>query len=434
MKQTLQDKLQKRKFKKPNRLAYDFLYHFVFNTFLAWRVNAKYKIIDDINKEKGPCFLIANHQSRMDYIYTVKSSYPRRLNFVAQYNEFFRSHLHWIFKVANIVPKKNFNPDVKTIKSISALVKQGAAICIFPEGTTSICGHNQPSYIGTGNLFKHHKIPVYMCKLEGAFLTNHKVCLDLRKGQVNVTMSKLFNGDEFDNLTCEQVEEIIDRNLYQDDYEWNKKERIKYDTKGRSCHNLHQLCYRCPRCGTEFMMLGKGNEIKCLKCGNGAIMNDYYDLIPYDKECVIPESPSKWVDEERRRVYLEIKNNPDFEIIEKVKIGTLPKQEYLKDYKTSEPCGEGEIKINHQGFFFKGIRFQDDFTFHLNYEQLATLDIVLDTSYFALYVNGEYYDFFPEREIVGKLLLIVEEMHRLHSNKWKNFPWMDWIYKEKTNK
>ncbi len=39
------------------------------------------------------------------------------------------------------------------------------------------------------------------------------------------------------------------------------------------------------------------------------------------------------------------------------------------------------------------------------------------------------YDFTPKRHIVGKLILVTEEMHRLHFNTWKNFPWNDWMYK-----
>ena len=51
-----------------------------------------------------------------------------------------------------------------------------------------------------------------------------------------------------------------------------------------------------------------------------------------------------------------------------------------------------------------------------------------DTSKFALFVDGEFYEFYPDRRSVGKMLLLTEEMHRLHYNVWKNFPWNDWMY------
>jgi len=52
----------------------------------------------------------------------------------------------------------------------------------------------------------------------------------------------------------------------------------------------------------------------------------------------------------------------------------------------------------------------------------------LDSSYFNYYVDGRYYDFFPERKVTYKMILLVEEMHRLHVNTWKNFPWKSYLY------
>ena len=37
---------------------------------------------------------------------------------------------------------------------------------------------------------------------------------------------------------------------------------------------------------------------------------------------------------------------------------------------------------------------------------------------------------FPIEPVTIKLLLIVEEMHRLHVNLWKNFSWNDYMYDE----
>ena len=73
----------------------------------------------------------------------------------------------------------------------------------------------------------------------------------------------------------------------------------------------------------------------------------------------------------------------------------------------------------------------EPFSFDLSYELVCSLVIMTSTSRFALYVGGEFYEFFPERPSVGKLLLITEEMHRLHYNVWKNFKWNDWMYEGK---
>jgi len=423
-KETLQEKLARRKYKIPNRLIYSLLSTCVVKWFLQPKYNVHYNIIDDINDCKGPCFLIYNHQSRIDYVWTNQITFPRRLNYVVGYNEFFRSHLQFIFKLMNTIPKKNFNSDVASIRGMNQIIKQGGVVCFSPEGMSSITGHNQPVACGTGKLLKHYKIPVYVVKMKGAFLTNTKVCLDERKGRIDVEISKLFEPEQLANMSPEEIERKCDEVLWQDDYKWNKEQRIKYETHGRICTDLHDLCYRCPRCGKEFDMIGEKDYIKCNSCGNGAHMNDYYDFIPFDDSCVIPESPSVWVDEERKHVYKEIQDH-NFEFVEEVKIGTLPEYKFLKNLATSELCGEGKIIINHEGFFYKGTKYGEPFEFKIDYKLFPTLGMVTDVSFFALYHDGKYYDVFPKGRKVGKILLLVEEMHRMHVNNWKNFPWMD---------
>lgn len=424
MKETLQEKLARRKYKIPNKFVYCTLNKLIINPFLAPKFHPTYHIIDNINDYKGPCFLIYNHQSRMDYIYIAQATYPRPLNFVVGYNEFFRSHLQFIFKLIHNIPKKNFNSDVASIRAMNQIIKQNGVVCIAPEGMSSITGHSQPIALGTGKLLKHYHIPVYMVKLKGAFLSNTKVCLDERYGKVDVTLQRLFDEEQLRNLSVEDIENKINEELWQDDYEWNKKERIKFDMKGNSCSHLHDLCYHCFKCNKDFTMFGEKNKIVCKECGNGATLNEYYDLIPFDDTCIIPESISKWVDEERRLVYHEIQDE-SFEFKEEVKLGKIPENHYLKNQATSEICGEGILTINHEGFFYKGTKDNQEFEFKIDYNHLPTLGMPIDVTFFSIYHDGKYYDIFPKNAVVGKVLLIVEEMHRLHVNAWKNFPWAD---------
>ena len=424
MKETLQEKLARRKYKIPNKFVYFVLNKGIVKPFLAPKFHPTYHIIDNINDYKGPCFLIYNHQSRMDYIYITQATYPRPLNFVVGYNEFFRSHLQFIFKLIHNIPKKNFNSDVASIRAMNQIIKQNGVVCIAPEGMSSITGHNQPIALGTGKLLKHYHIPVYMVKLKGAFLSNTKVCLDERYGKVDVTLQRLFDEEQLRNLSVEDIENKINEELWQDDYEWNKKERIRFDMKGNGCSHLHDLCYHCFRCNKDFTMFGEKDKIVCKECGNGATLNEYYDLIPFDDTCVIPESISKWVDEERRLVYHE-RQDENFEFKEEVKIGKIPEDHYLKNQATSEICGEGILTINHEGFFYKGTKDNQEFEFKIDYNHLPTLGMPIDVTFFSIYHDGKYYDIFPKNAVVGKILLIVEEMHRLHINAWKNFPWAD---------
>lgn len=425
---TLQQKLAKRKYGKPSRI-FLFIYRVVISGFVAPKYKPHYVIKDNINKCDGPCFVIWNHLSRLDHAFVMEATYPRRINILAGYNEFFRSHLAFVFRLMNIIPKKNYAEDMASVRAMNSIIKKGGCIAFSPEGMSSIYGQNQPIVPGTGRFLQFYHIPVYFVKLAGSYLTSTKVCLDERQGRVDVELSLLFTPEQLQSMTPEEIDDRINEAFRHDDYAWNKQQHIKWKkTNGHICEKLHDICYQCPRCGAELTMVGEKDYIKCEHCGNGAKMNDYYEFEPFDADCVIPESPTKWVELERQNTIREIRENPNYSFTEKVKVGSLPTDHLIKNQKTSEPCGEGNLTIDHQGMHFEGTKDGQPWQWDLPYNMLYSLPIVTDTSFFSLYVDKEYYDFFPERPAVGKMLVLTEEMHRLHENIWKNFKWYDYMY------
>ena len=93
------------------------------------------------------------------------------------------------YGLLQVIPKKNFVPEITAIMNISRILKKGGRVIIFPEGMSSISGSNQPSAIGSGKLLKHFGVPVLMTHIEGGYLTNTKYCLDDRPGSVITSYS-----------------------------------------------------------------------------------------------------------------------------------------------------------------------------------------------------------------------------------------------------
>ena len=427
---TLQQKLAKRKIKKPNWFIY-FLYYFIMTKFVGRKYKAHYEIIDDINKCKGPKFLIWNHLSRVDHMYLMEATYPTRINILAGYNEFFRSHLHLVFKLNQITPKKHYTNDIPSIKALNSLIKQGATICMAPEGMSSIYGTNQPIVPGTAHFLKHHKIPVYYMELRGQYLVSTKAIQDERYGNTYAKLMLLFSREDIERLSEQEITDILNEKFRHDEYLWNKEQRIEYKHKGNElARNLSTLCYKCPKCGSDIQMEEDGNSLRCKCCGNSVTVNDYYDFIPNSIDAKYPISPSKWVEWERCKIIKEIRNNPDYSFSCDVKLGYLPPYKYVSDKKTSEICGEGKFSLDHRGIHYRGTKLGENFDFDLSYKAVYSLPIVTDTTFFSVYVKEEYHDVFPIEPVTIKLLLIVEEMHRLHVNLWKNFSWNDYMYDE----
>ena len=94
----------------------------------------------------------------------------------------------------------------------------------------------------------------------------------------------------------------------------------------------------------------------------------------------------------------------------------------------SIPCGRGVLKLDHDGIHFNGVKHDEPWHFDISYNVLFTPIVENDLSQFALPVNEQIYDFIPKRHLVAKIILVIEEMHRLHFNVWKNFPWNDYMY------
>ena len=417
-KQTVEQQIHARKISPPNAI-YDIL-GTVWRLFMYRQYNVHYTFKKDFRKEPGPYFFISNHASRLDYIFTGVPMLPVRMNYVAGYNEFHRSHLSMVFSLLRVIPKKNFTPDVYTIKQISRVIKEGGRVCIFPEGMSSISGANQPVAIGTGKLFKHHKVPVYYSVIRGGYLTSPKYNLKDRCGRVEVEFDQLFTVEDLERMSPEEIEQAINRAIYHDDYAWNKIHQYSYNIGENGAEHLEDLLFWCPKCGRQHTMKTKGNTIFCTECGNGATLTDTYELIPFDESCVIPETQTEWFNLERDVIREEVQRE-DFVLEEPVRLGILPKYELLKNQATSEIAGSGILRLDRSGLSYNGTKNGEPFTFHLESRALPTYGMCTDVSRFYTFVNGEFLEFYPEHNVVEKFFLATEELHRLNGGKWKAF-------------
>ncbi len=418
----------KRYYRPPYRFWHSIYYIVGRTRLLGAKYNPKFQMIDKLPK-KGPAIVIWNHGSRRDHTFICTAVWPRVMSMVSEYNEFFRDHLHWAFMMNKILPKKVYDKsDFLGIKAIDDVLKKGGVVALSPEGNTSNFGFNQPAALGTGRLLKHFNVPIYMMRIDDSYLSNSCYLDEDREGRVDCKFYKLFTPEQLQEMSEQELEDKINAELRFDDYEWNKTARVKFKHKSGLCVQLDDMCYKCPKCGEEFSMVGVDNEIYCSKCGNGAHMDDYFDFHPYEGS-IIPESPSKWVVEERASVIKEIREDDNYRFDVDTDLGILPNDHYLKDYATSEKVGEGKLIIDHQGLHYRGTRDGQQYDFDVSYNDIFTFNIPVDLSRIAHYYRGNYHEFRPHnRKVCTKIILLVEEMHRLHVNAWKNFPWFDYLY------
>ena len=163
-----------------------------------------------------------------------------------------------------------------------------------------------------------------------------------------------------------------------------------------------------------------GYSIYCSECGNGATLDDTYEMHPFSKECVIPATQTKWFRIQRENAKEEVKD-PNFEIKVKVKLGMLPDYELLKNKETSEIVGEGELTLNRSGLTYVGTRKGEEVTLNVKLADLPTYGMCTDVTRFYTFFDGIFHEFYPEHNIVMKWFLLTEELHRLMGGKWQDF-------------
>ena len=370
------------------------------------------------SEEPGPIVMIANHASRVDYQFTAPPCWPKKLNYVVGYNEFFRFPTSLLLPLMQVIPKKNFTPDAHALRQILRVRDMGGNICFMPEGMSSITGMAQPVIPGGAKLLKKLGVPVYYSKISGAYLTYTKHCLDQRKGHIDVVVDRMFSPEQLKSLSVEEIEDTMNRLLAHDDYMWNREARVRFDGKGQMAKKLDTLLYLCPKCGALYEMDCEGNTMSCRRCGNSVELDETYQLHPVG-ESVCPELVTDWTILERQHAAEEVRRE-DFRHSGHVRVGVLPEHKPLKGDATSLIRGEGTLTLDRDGLHFEGVLEEKPFAFTIASAQLPTYGMCTDISRFYTFVDGRFLEFYPD---AGDVLLwdhLTEELHRARGGKWQN--------------
>lgn len=416
-KKTIAEELHSRQLHAPNGALYGILMQVI--KVLNAKDHTEFNVVKDPSAEPGPIVMIANHSTRVEYQFTAPVCLPKKLNYVVGYNEFFRSPLNIVLKYMNVVPKKNFTPDIYCAKQILSLVKQGCSICLMPEGMSSITGMAQPVMIGTGKLIKKLGIPVYYSKIAGGYLAYTKHCLDIRHGKVEVTIDRMFTAEELKTMTPEQIEDRMNQLLAHDDYMWNKEKQYAFDGKGEMAKDLDTLLYMCPKCGAMHKMECSGNTMKCTVCGNTIEIDERYNIRAIGTDSVCPDLVTDWTIMEREQAAKDVRQD-GFTYSEHVKIGVLPEYKMLAHEDTSIIVGDGILTLDKSGLHFRGTKNGEEFNFDLSTDEVPTFGMCTNISRFYTFVKGEFIEFFPDSRDVLRWDHLTEEMHRANGGKWQN--------------
>lgn len=332
-------------FKKPNIFVY-WIFKVISRIYTKIYFNRKV-LRNEIKKAKGPYVIIANHESQMDFM-NLAACTKRRTSFVIS-NSFYQSiKINSLFKACGLIPKQQFQTTVADIKKMKAVIDNGYPLVMYPAGLMSENGVSTPIPQSTGKFLKWLDCDIYVAYTTGSYMTNPKWGKGKRKGLITMDIYKFLSKDQVKELSNEQLMELVDKELYFNEYELQEKQMIKYKN-GNDIRGLENVLYWCPKCNTEYSMKNYSfDTMKCEHCGNEVYLDEYSFLNKRTEEDVCFKYVNVWYDQIYNNVYKEIEENENFCLSENMTLKMLNYEKHHFDI-----VGSGKVSLNQKGFIIE---------------------------------------------------------------------------------
>ncbi|MCL1950510.1 MAG: 1-acyl-sn-glycerol-3-phosphate acyltransferase [Turicibacter sp.] len=375
--------MEKPTYPRPNAIIYFLIYVLIYpflKLCFGLRVDkSQFKL------PKGPCIVLCNHTSFMDFALAMLPLYPRRLNAVAAQKFFYYKPLNWFLPLMGCIPKNLFDSDLRSIMSMMNVVKDGGSLLLFPEGRCSVDGKFMGMHKAAGKLAKRLEVPVVACYIEGAYECMPFWRPGLRFGRLKVTLTNLFDGPALKALPVDDINERIQSAL-------TGKNAPPLINKGTFFANnlavgLENLLYLCPKCHQEYTLQSTGNVISCKNCGKLGLVRNDLSLEPIGNS-QIPPTIQKWyhlcIAHEMGRLS---KGMPPITVGVNLRM-------HQKPGEGLEPCGTGILALGETGWDFTGEINGQPAQIHYPLKTVAAIPFDPNDN-FQIYSGGNLYAFTP---------------------------------------
>ena len=354
-----------------------------------------------------PCLILMNHSSFLDLMIVSRIFYPKPYGIVCTGDGFVGKQ--WLMRLLGCIPTQKFVSDVTLIRDMEYMLKEKkASVLMYPEASYSFDGTATPLPRKMGVLLKKLGVPVVTVITRGAFARDPLYNgLQKRKVRVSAEVKCLLTAEEIREKPVRELDEILDRAFSFDHFRWQRENEIHIREDFRA-DGLDRILYKCPHCGTEGQMEGKGIRLTCRHCGKAWEMDTLGQLRALEGETEFSHIPD-WYAWERSQVRRELEGG-SYRLEADVKIGMMV------DYKAIYMVGEGHLSHSAEGFRLTGCDGK------LTYEQGPLACYGLYSDYFWYEIGDvicignqdALYYCFPEGNVsVAKARMAVEELYKL---------------------
>ena len=372
-----------------------------------WATNFKYTE-SGMEKVKGqPCLILMNHSCFMDLMMMSRIFYPKRYGIVCTTDGFVG--MEWLMRLLGCIPTQKFVSDISLIRDIEYMLKEKkTSVLMYPEASYSFDGTATALPRKMGVLLKKLGVPVVMVRTQGAFTRQPLYnCLRKRKVPVSAEVKCLATAEEIKTKTVRELDAMLDEAFTFDHFAWQRDNGIEVKDASRA-DGLERILYKCPHCGTEGKMSGKGTSITCGHCDKVWEMDTLGQMKAVNGETEFPHIPD-WYAWERSQVRKELEEGT-YRLETDVDIGMMV------DYKAIYMVGEGHLSHSDAGFQLTGCEGK------LEYSQgpLACYSLYADYYWYSIAdvicignADALYYCFPKDGTSVAKTRMAVEELYKM---------------------
>lgn len=373
--------------------------------------------VEKINMEglKPPYIVLSNHTQFADFIVSFMATHPYKFNNVATLDGYVG--MAKIMEKLGCACHRKFTTDISLIRAVhKVLHNYGDILYMYPEarytnvGTTAII----PDVVA--KLVKKNKVPLVVMIHNGNYLNAPFWDFrQYRKVPFKATMKQVLTAEQIQEMSVEEINEVIQREMSYDDYKWQKENNIRI-TEDFRADGLNKILYKCPHCMTEGKMVGKGIHLTCEECGKVWEMTELGEMKALEGETEFSHIPD-WYEWEREKVRQELLDGT-YKYEDNVHIYSLPGVEFID-------LGEGKVTHDlENGFIVTGHYNGHDYRIQRATKSLFTLH--MEFAYKKLNMSDNFdvsvkddslYCIPSQKDVVTKLMLATEEAYKIVKEK-----------------
>lgn len=226
---------------------------------------------------EGPVLVAVNHACAYDPLFVGAAFKNKPLTFIASEHILRSKWGPFLDRHISFIPHQKGARGSRTALVALKRMKKGESIFLAVEGEQTWNGRPLPVMPYTGKLVRGSGATLVNYRLEGAYLSAPRWALSTRRGKVYGRPAGVYAPEVLKEMTDEEVEQLIAKDLGFDTWEWQKSRPegpVRYKcAKGGNAEGLERSVFTCPACGAFGTLRSQGDSIGC-SCGFKVRMED----------------------------------------------------------------------------------------------------------------------------------------------------------------